>query len=46
VTVNTHAFIPSRIRLEDVYGRRLYLKGDLASLAPVLRAVSLKQPQQ
>lgn len=39
VSVNTHAFIPSRIRLEDVYGRRLYLKGEQASLAPVLQAL-------
>lgn len=39
VTVKRHSFIPSRIRLEDVYGRRLYLKGEPASLAPVLRAL-------
>jgi hypothetical protein len=43
VSVNTHAFIPSRIRLEDVYGRRLYLKGDLASLAPVLLALGQRE---
>jgi hypothetical protein len=39
VTVHNHAFIPSRIRLEDVYGRRLYLKGEPADLAPVLQAL-------
>lgn len=39
VSVHSHAFIPSRIRLDDVYGRRLYLKGELSSLAPVLQAL-------
>lgn len=39
VTLHSHAFIPSRIRLEDVYGRRLYLKGEFSSLAPVLQAL-------
>ncbi|CAN5857066.1 hypothetical protein BH23ACT12_BH23ACT12_22680 [soil metagenome] len=38
IIIHIHAFIPSRIRLEDVYGRRLYPKGEPARLAPVLRA--------
>lgn len=45
VTVHNHAFIPSRIRLEDVYGRRLYLKGETASLTPVLQVLRQKLPQ-
>lgn len=40
--LHSHAFIPSRIRLEDVYGRRIYLKGELSSLAPVLQALGQK----
>lgn len=39
VTLHSHAFIPSRILLEDVYGRRLYLKGEFSSLAPLLQAL-------
>ena len=39
VTLPSHAFIPSRIRMEDVYGRRLYLKGEPAAMAPVLQAL-------
>jgi hypothetical protein len=39
VTLHSHVFIPSRILLEDVYGRRLYLKGEFSSLAPVLQAL-------
>jgi hypothetical protein len=39
VTLHSHAFVPSRILVEDVYGRRLYLKGEFSSLAPVLQAL-------
>lgn len=45
VTVHNHVFVPSRIRLEDVYGRRIYLKGEAASLAPVLQVLRQKVAQ-
>ncbi len=37
--VHSHVFIPSRVRLEDVYGRRIYLKGELSSINPVLQGL-------
>lgn len=37
--VHDHVFIPSRVRLEDVYGRKIYLKGDLTSINPVLQGL-------
>lgn len=39
VTIHPHAFIPSRVRLEDVYGHRIYLKGERSSLDPLVRVV-------
>lgn len=39
VTIHPHAFIPSRVRLEDVYGHKIYLKGERSSLDPLVRVV-------
>jgi hypothetical protein len=39
VTVHPHAFIPSRVRLEDVFGHKIYLKGERSSLDPLVRVV-------
>lgn len=39
VTIHPHAFIPSRVRLEDVYGHKIYLKGERSSLDPLVRIV-------
>ncbi|HEX2052730.1 MAG TPA: hypothetical protein VHJ78_03255 [Actinomycetota bacterium] len=40
VSVERHAVLPSRIRIEDVYGRTLYLRGDWDLLAMVSSALS------
>ena len=42
VTVHPHAFVPSRVRLEDVYGRKVYLKGERSSLDPLVRLIRQK----
>lgn len=41
ITVHRHVLVPSRMRMEDVYGRRVYLKGDVCTLEPLIQEVGV-----